>query len=863
MKRRSTISRLAVAVVLACLPCSVSLADVTLVEYASSMKYLSNATNPNIGMTWVDEGFDDSAWAAGEYGVGFETSPPGAMNLLRTVTPAGARSIFTRARFTLTDPGQITNLRIHADYDDAWVAWINGVEVYRSPEMPLGSLAWNSTPGSHESSNALTPNYGPSIDISATAIPAVHAGVNVLAVAVWNQTSGSSDLVVVPRLFTVTGLTRGPYLQLATPTSVIIRWRSLSPSDSRVVFGPGLASLTGSATNASVTTDHEVTLTGLFPSTRYFYAIGSTSFITDGPFTGFQFITPPDSGAASPTRIWVIGDSGTPGWVANNVRDGYRQFTGSTPTSLWVMVGDNAYPNGTDSEYQGAVFDTFTNLMRLSPLYPALGNHDVVSSNPLNQTGPYFDMFTLPAGAQAGGMPSGTEAYYSYDYANIHFVVLDSDTSSRSPTGAMAMWLQADLQSTERDWIIAYFHHPPYSKGAFDSDTDTRLKQLRENILPILEGAGADLVMFGHDHTYARSMLIDGHYGLASSFGPAVILDGGNGRVEQDGAYLKPLAGLQPHAGTVYLFSGCASSSGQTPQIHPVYKASVTGIYGSVVIDVNGPQLDGRLIDYTGTVLDSFTIYKGVPAPPSADFSASPLVGTVPLKVNFTDASTGPISVRHWDFQNDGVDETSAVSPSFTYQQEGLYAVKLTVAGAGGSDQKIRTGFVCAMTAGGGGDVDGDGRHDSTDNCVCTPNAGQNDTDGDNVGDACDPDDDGDGVEDLLDCAPQDASVNQVPHDADDSLDVGPPPVINLTWNVPVAAQTSNLYRGELPAGSAFAYVQTCLAASLPSGNAPDSAIPPVGKIQFYLVTGRNACGEGTAGMDGQGNARPNTQPCP
>lgn len=355
MKRRSIITGLAVAIILAFLPCDVSLADVALVEYASPMKYLSNVTNPNIGMTWVDEGFNDSVWAAGEYGVGFETTPPGAVNLLRTVTPSGARSIFTRARFTLTDPNQFSNLRIHADYDDAWVAWINGVEVYRSPELPPGSLAWNTAPGSHESSNAQTPNYGPAFDISAAALPAIHAGVNVLAVGVWNQTAGSSDLVVVPRLFTATGLVRGPYLQMATSTSVVVRWRSTVASDSRVVFGTSTASLTGSATNASVTTEHQVALTGLTPSTRYFYAIGSTTFITDGPFTGFQFITPPAVGTEAPARIWVIGDSGTPGWVANNVRDGYRQFTGNTPTSLWVMLGDNAYQNGTDTEYQGAV----------------------------------------------------------------------------------------------------------------------------------------------------------------------------------------------------------------------------------------------------------------------------------------------------------------------------------------------------------------------------------------------------------------------------------------------------------------------------------------------------------------------------
>ena len=48
-------------------------------------------------------------------------------------------------------------------------------------------------------------------------------------------------------------------------------------------------------------------------------------------------------------------------------------------------------------------------------------------------------------------MPSGTEAYYSFDYGRIHFICLDSHDTDRSPTGAMAQWLKADLESTARD----------------------------------------------------------------------------------------------------------------------------------------------------------------------------------------------------------------------------------------------------------------------------------------------------------------------------------------------------------------------------------------------------------------------------
>ena len=80
------------------------------------------------------------------------------------------------------------------DYDDGVVAWINGAEVYRTPEMPSGTLAWDTQAGSHESSNDIQPNYAPPHDISSVGIPALQAGTNVLAVGVWNHSSSSKPL---------------------------------------------------------------------------------------------------------------------------------------------------------------------------------------------------------------------------------------------------------------------------------------------------------------------------------------------------------------------------------------------------------------------------------------------------------------------------------------------------------------------------------------------------------------------------------------------------------------------------------------------------------------------------------------------
>ena len=91
---------------------------------------------------------------------------------------------------------------ISADYDDAFVAWVNGVEVFRSPEVPPGPLTWNTTVLPHESSNSGSPIYDPRYDITERAIPVLHSGANVLAVAVWNASDDSTDLVLAPSIGT-------------------------------------------------------------------------------------------------------------------------------------------------------------------------------------------------------------------------------------------------------------------------------------------------------------------------------------------------------------------------------------------------------------------------------------------------------------------------------------------------------------------------------------------------------------------------------------------------------------------------------------------------------------------------------------
>ena len=409
---------------------------------------------------------------------------------------------------------------------------------------------------------------------------------------------------------------RGPYLQMAAPGSIVVRWRSDVASDSRVRFGTSQGSLTLSADNPIVTTEHEVRLAGLAPETRYYYSVGSTGGTQGGGDASTFFVTPPPAGAARPVRIWVIGDSGTANANAAAVYNAYRAFGGSTYTNLWLMLGDNAYNTGTDAEYQSAVFDMYPGLLRQSVLWPTLGNHDGQTADSATATGPYYNIFTLPRNAEAGGVASGTEAYYSFDYGNLHFVVLDSYETDRSTTGAMMSWLKADLQATTADWLIAFWHHPPYTKGSHNSDTEIELIQMRERFLPVLEDYGVDLVLTGHSHSYERSKFIDGHYGVSSTFGSAHVIDGGSGQPDDTGAYEKAVGGV-PHGGAVYAVAG---SSGQTSGgllNHPAMYISLNEL-GSMVLDVDGLTLAAKFLDDVGSVRDSFSIVKSGTPPPAS-----------------------------------------------------------------------------------------------------------------------------------------------------------------------------------------------------------------------------------------------------
>jgi len=384
-------------------------------------------------------------------------------------------------------------------------------------------------------------------------------------------------------------------------------WRTDEVSAGSILYGLSPNALTTEVASNSIGPQHEVVLTGLSPDTRYYYGVKVDGTVTAGADADHTFLTAPVTGQDKKTRIWVVGDSGTGETRQAEVRDAMLDFVGDDLPELFLHVGDMAYDNGTDSEFTNHFYAPYRNQIRRMTTWPAMGNHEGRNSSSSSQTGPYYEGYVLPAGAEAGGVASGTEAYYSFDHGTLHVIVLDSHDSSRDPGDAMLTWLQADLAATSQDWVIATWHHPPYTKGSHDSDTESRHIDMRENALPILEAGGVDLVLGGHSHIYERSFLLDGATQTPST--SAGIVDSGNGRLDGDGAYQKQ-AISGPNQGAVYVVAGHGGRSVSGSGGHPLMAFDELE-NGSVILDLQENRLQITNIRYDGVITDEMALIKG------------------------------------------------------------------------------------------------------------------------------------------------------------------------------------------------------------------------------------------------------------
>jgi hypothetical protein len=427
-------------------------------------------------------------------------------------------------------------------------------------------------------------------------------------------------------------LLRGPYLQAVTPNSAVVRWRTDVLTRGIVHFGRSADFLDRNVQDTVLGTEHQLRLEGLQPYTRYFYSIGSfKDTLQIGPNN--YFMTLPTPGTEAMYRIAAVGDCGNNSVNQRNVRDALLKYLGGYYLNAWILLGDNAYSTGRDAEFQSNFFNVYKdNLLPKYPLYPSPGNHDYYDGDSTEEKVQhthqvaYFHNFTMPVNGEAGGVPSHNPAFYSWDLGNIHFLSLDSYGIEQDQyriydtLGPQVQWIKQDLDAYQhKGWVIAYWHHPPYTMGSHNSDHESELVHIRENFIRILERYGVDLIICGHSHDYERSQLIKGHYGLETSWdSSSYVVQHSSGRY--DGSpnscpFLKDPA--NSYSGTVYIVSGSAGQLGgkQASFPHDALPYSDATHGGSGMLEIQGDRLDWKWICADGEIRDHFTMIKNTRSP--------------------------------------------------------------------------------------------------------------------------------------------------------------------------------------------------------------------------------------------------------
>jgi len=169
------------------------------------------------------------------------------------------------------------------------------------------------------------------------------------------------------------------------------------------------------------------------------------------------------------------------------------------PKATVFTTGDNAYLNGTAKQFQncyGPVWGSFKDRTRPTP-----GNHDYGIYPPAhrNNADPYFQYF----GTNAGPLGKG---YYSYDLGGWHIVSLNSMAGQKNISTSMQAqlkWLEKDLEDTDKDCLLAYWHHPLYSSGHHGYQAKDPGRDVGP-LWDVLYKYGADIILNGHDHHYER-----------------------------------------------------------------------------------------------------------------------------------------------------------------------------------------------------------------------------------------------------------------------------------------------------------------------------------------------------------------------
>ena len=375
-------------------------------------------------------------------------------------------------------------------------------------------------------------------------------------------------------------ITRGPYLQWVTGSSIYVAWDQDKASTPEVRYGATASYGKKQATTKSGT-HHEVKLSGLSAGASYHYAVynGTTKLSADSTFG--TAVKP-----ATPFRFVVMGDTRS---QATQHKAVVTAMTKEKGVRFFLNTGDLVSSGEVASQWVEFFKIEAAALARL-PLFPVIGNHDEKSGKATL----YVKQFVLPTNSK------DPEEYYSFNYGNAHFLVLDGHVNMGNQvlcaiklalkgqiggecfSDKQEAWLLADLKAAAADPKIehtfVFVHSGPYSS----KPGRTGNAQMRA-LLGDLKKYKVTMIFSGHDHYY--------EHGVSGNGIPYVITGGGGAPLYTLGA--------------------------PSPSPHKVVYNKIA--YHYVVVDIDGKYIKVTVRTPQGTKLEQFSL--GTPPKPKPDMS--------------------------------------------------------------------------------------------------------------------------------------------------------------------------------------------------------------------------------------------------
>ncbi|HZK39101.1 MAG TPA: metallophosphoesterase [Clostridia bacterium] len=374
---------------------------------------------------------------------------------------------------------------------------------------------------------------------------------------------------------------------------------------------------------------HAVKLTGLSPGQKYSYRVGDAAKgwwsqagvieLADNTDTfAFFHMTDPQAQNKPQYKAW-----------ANVVDRAFKLY----PQSKFIMSSGDLVDNQKNVKQWQWLLDTAADNLMNTALMPTAGNHEDKGFT-LDET------FLLP---MAPEQDRDSGVYYSFDYNNAHFMVLNTnDLNEKNELSKPQLeWLKKDAAASKAQWKIVSLHKAIYSNGSHFKDKD--VVTLRKQLASLMPALDIDLVLQGHDHVYLRTDAMKANKVVKSE----------TELVQYQG--LDYSAKLEP-AGSIYVVSGCAGvkhylakSNSATDRLFP---------RAEKIVPIESPVFSAIQIDGANLYFDAYTV-NGEKTKRIDNFAIKKEVLSTPTKPSENDSDNGDTvsDTEHNTIVHDKTDE--------------------------------------------------------------------------------------------------------------------------------------------------------------------------------------------------------------